>query len=91
MCDDHTAASQAASGGATPIGQAPRSAGPPGAGDATDRSDPKGRLGLLGDHAEVFAEKVPQVVAVAPEGVLVVVAVPRGSTAAGFPQPCENP
>ncbi|MFB7555061.1 lactate/malate family dehydrogenase [Streptomyces brevispora] len=46
------------------------------AGGATDRSDPKGRLRLLETNAKVFADIVPQVVAVAPEAVLMVVTDP---------------
>ncbi|MFD5122228.1 hypothetical protein [Streptomyces sp. NPDC058385] len=46
------------------------------AGGATDRSDPDGRLRLLETSAEVFAEILPQVVAVAPGAVLMVVTCP---------------
>ncbi|MFE7973869.1 hypothetical protein [Streptomyces shenzhenensis] len=45
-------------------------------GGATDRSDPKGRLRLLETNAQVFADIVPQVVAVAPQAVLMVVTDP---------------
>lgn len=46
------------------------------AGGATDRSDPQGRLRLLGTNAEVYADVVPRVVAVAPQAVLMVVTDP---------------
>lgn len=45
-------------------------------GGATDRSDPEGRLRLLDTNTKVFADVVPQVVAVAPEAVLMVVTDP---------------
>ncbi|MCI2420711.1 NAD(P)-binding domain-containing protein [Saccharopolyspora sp. K220] len=45
-------------------------------GGATDRSDPHGRLRLLETNAEVYADIVPQVVAVAPQAVLMVVTDP---------------
>jgi L-lactate dehydrogenase len=46
------------------------------AGGATDRSDPQGRLRLLDTNAQVYAEVVPRVVAVAPQAVLMVVTDP---------------
>jgi L-lactate dehydrogenase len=46
------------------------------AGGATDRSDPDGRRRLLDTNAEVYADVVPKVVAVAPEAVLMVVTDP---------------
>ncbi|MFB7112007.1 hypothetical protein [Streptomyces sp. NPDC056190] len=46
------------------------------AGGATDRSEPQGRLRLLETNARVFADVVPQVVAVAPDAVLMVVTDP---------------
>jgi L-lactate dehydrogenase len=46
------------------------------AGGATDRSDPAGRLRLLGTNAAVYREIVPRVVAVAPEAVILVVTDP---------------
>ncbi|MCW2944672.1 MAG: lactate dehydrogenase [Actinoallomurus sp.] len=46
------------------------------AGGATDRSDPHGRLRLLETNAKVYADIVPQVVAVAPQAVLMVVTDP---------------
>ncbi|MGW4823156.1 lactate/malate family dehydrogenase [Streptomyces sp. NPDC004227] len=46
------------------------------AGGATDRSEPQGRLRLLETNARVFADVVPQVVAVAPQAVLMVVTDP---------------
>ncbi|RCG24037.1 lactate dehydrogenase [Sphaerisporangium album] len=45
-------------------------------GGATDRSDPEGRLRLLGTNAEIYADLVPKIVAVAPEAVLMVVTDP---------------
>jgi L-lactate dehydrogenase len=46
------------------------------AGGATDRSDPQGRLRLLDTNAEVYADVVPRIVAVAPQAVLMVVTDP---------------
>lgn len=46
------------------------------AGGATDRSDPRGRLRLLDTNAQVYADIVPRVVAVAPQAVLMVVTDP---------------
>jgi L-lactate dehydrogenase len=46
------------------------------AGGATDRSDPHGRLRLLRTNAEVYADIVPQVVAIAAHAVLMVVTDP---------------
>jgi L-lactate dehydrogenase len=46
------------------------------AGGATDRSDPHGRLRLLDTNADVYADIVPRVMAVAPEAVLMVVTDP---------------
>lgn len=46
------------------------------AGGATDRSDPNGRLRLLDTNAQVYADIVPRVVAVAPRAVLMVVTDP---------------
>jgi L-lactate dehydrogenase len=45
-------------------------------GGATDRSDPAGRLRLLDTNAGVFRDIVPQIVAVAPEAVILVVTDP---------------
>jgi L-lactate dehydrogenase len=45
-------------------------------GGATDRSDQQGRLRLLETNAEVYADVVPRVVAVAPRAVLMVVTDP---------------
>jgi L-lactate dehydrogenase len=45
-------------------------------GGATDRSDPRGRLRLLDTNAKVYADVVPQIVAVAPQAVLMVVTDP---------------
>lgn len=45
-------------------------------GGATDRSDPEGRLRLLDKNAEVFSEIVPQIHAVAPETLVLVVTDP---------------
>jgi L-lactate dehydrogenase len=45
-------------------------------GGATDRSDPSGRLRLLETNAEVYREIVPQITAVAPESVVLVVTDP---------------
>jgi L-lactate dehydrogenase len=45
-------------------------------GGATDRSDPQGRLRLLDTNAQVYADIVPKVVAVAPRAVLMVVTDP---------------
>jgi L-lactate dehydrogenase len=46
------------------------------AGGATDRSDPAGRLKLLEANAKVFRDIVPQIVAVAPQAVILVVTDP---------------
>lgn len=45
-------------------------------GGATDRDDPRGRLVLLDDNAEVYRETVPRIVAAAPQAVLMVVTDP---------------
>jgi L-lactate dehydrogenase len=45
-------------------------------GGATDRSDPAGRLRLLDKNAEVYREVIPQINAVAPAAVLLVVTDP---------------
>jgi L-lactate dehydrogenase len=45
-------------------------------GGATDRSDPQGRLRLLDTNAEVYADVVPRIMAVAPQAVLMVVTDP---------------
>jgi L-lactate dehydrogenase len=46
------------------------------AGGATDRADPEGRRRLLDTNADVYADVVPKVVAVAPQAVLMVVTDP---------------
>jgi L-lactate dehydrogenase len=46
------------------------------AGGATDRADPQGRLRLLARNAELYRALVPEVVAAAPDSVLLVVADP---------------
>src|SRR5271169_4873084 len=46
------------------------------AGGATDRGDPQGRLRLLDKNAEVYRDVVPQIVAAAPDAVLLVVTDP---------------
>lgn len=46
------------------------------AGGATDRSDPAGRLRLLGANAKIYSEIVPRIVAMAPEAVILVVTDP---------------
>jgi L-lactate dehydrogenase len=45
-------------------------------GGATDRADPRGRLRLLDTNAAVYREIVPEVVAAAPEAMIVVVTDP---------------
>ena len=45
-------------------------------GGATDRSDPQGRLRLLDKNAEVYRQVVPEITAVAPDAVLLVVTDP---------------
>jgi L-lactate dehydrogenase len=45
-------------------------------GGATDRCDPEGRLKLLDKNAEVYRDIIPQIVAVAPRAVLLVVTDP---------------
>jgi L-lactate dehydrogenase len=45
-------------------------------GGATDRSDPAGRLRLLGSNAAIYQDVVPQIVAAAPEAVLIVATDP---------------
>jgi L-lactate dehydrogenase len=46
------------------------------AGGATDRSDPSGRLRLLGTNAKIYQDIIPKIVAVAPQAVLLVVTDP---------------
>ncbi len=45
-------------------------------GGATDRSDPSGRLRLLDRNAEVYRQVIPQIIAAAPDAVLLVVTDP---------------
>jgi L-lactate dehydrogenase len=45
-------------------------------GGATDRSDPKGRLRLLGKNAEIYRDIVPKIVKAAPEAIIVAVTDP---------------
>ena len=45
-------------------------------GGATDRSDPQGRLKLLGKNAEIYRDIVPQIFDAAPDAVLVAVTDP---------------
>jgi L-lactate dehydrogenase len=45
-------------------------------GGATDRSDPSGRLRLLDKNAEVYRQVIPQIIAAAPDAVLLVVTDP---------------
>jgi len=45
-------------------------------GGATDRNDPAGRLRLLGANAEIYRTIVPEIVAAAPEALLLVVTDP---------------
>jgi len=45
-------------------------------GGATDRSDPQGRLRLLGKNAAIYRDLVPRVVRAAPEAVILVVTDP---------------
>lgn len=45
-------------------------------GGATDRNDPKGRLKLLGQNAQIYSDIVPQIVAAAPGAVLLAVTDP---------------
>ncbi len=45
-------------------------------GGATDRNDPKGRLKLLGNNAQIYSDIVPQIVRAAPEAVLLAVTDP---------------
>src|ERR1700739_3877594 len=45
-------------------------------GGATDRSDPQGRLRLLDKNVAVYRDVIPQIVAAAPEAVLLVVTDP---------------
>jgi len=45
-------------------------------GGATDRNDPAGRLKLLTTNAQIYREIIPQVVAVAPDAVLLIVTDP---------------
>jgi len=46
------------------------------AGGATDRNDPAGRLRLLATNARIYREMVPQIVAAAPQAMLLVVTDP---------------
>lgn len=52
------------------------------AGGATDRSDPEGRLRLLKANAAVYRQIVPQIVAVAPQALILVVTDPPDPLAA---------
>src|SRR5712672_4257692 len=45
-------------------------------GGATDRSDPLGRLRLLDKNAEIYRQVIPQIIAAAPDAVLLVVTDP---------------
>src|ERR1700761_1359282 len=45
-------------------------------GGATDRSDPRGRLKLLGKNAEIYRDIVPRIVKAEPNAVLLVVTDP---------------
>jgi L-lactate dehydrogenase len=45
-------------------------------GGATDRTDPEGRLRLLDKNADIYRQMVPEIVAAAPEAVLLVVTDP---------------
>lgn len=45
-------------------------------GGATDRSDPQGRLKLLGKNAQIYSDIVPKIVGAAPEAVLLAVTDP---------------
>ena len=45
-------------------------------GGATDRNDPSGRLRLLDKNAEVYRQVIPQIIAAAPDAVLLVVTDP---------------
>jgi L-lactate dehydrogenase len=45
-------------------------------GGATDRADPRGRLGLLDVNVGVYREIVPRIVEAAPDAVLMVVTDP---------------
>ena len=45
-------------------------------GGATDRSDPKGRLRLLGTNAGIYREIVPKILAAAPDAVILVITDP---------------
>ena len=46
------------------------------AGGATDRSDPAGRLRLLGTNARIYRDIIPRVVAAAPDALLLVITDP---------------
>jgi L-lactate dehydrogenase len=50
-------------------------------GGATDRSDPEGRLRLLGTNADIYRDIVPQIVRVAPLAVILVVTDPPDALA----------
>jgi L-lactate dehydrogenase len=45
-------------------------------GGATDRSDPQGRLQLLGSNADIYRDLVPRIVHAAPQAVMLVVTDP---------------
>jgi L-lactate dehydrogenase len=51
------------------------------AGGATDRSDPEGRLRLLGKNADIYRDIVPQIVRVAPLAIILVVTDPPDALA----------
>ncbi len=50
-------------------------------GGATDRNDPAGRLRLLGTNARIYREMIPQIVAVAPQALLLIVTDPPDALA----------
>ena len=59
-------------------------------GGATDRNDPQGRLRLLAQNANIYREIVPQIVAAAPDAVLLVVTDPPDPLADVARQVCPG-
>jgi L-lactate dehydrogenase len=59
-------------------------------GGATDRNDPQGRLRLLAQNAKIYRDIVPQIVAAAPDAVLLVVTDPPDPLADVARQVCPG-
>jgi L-lactate dehydrogenase len=59
-------------------------------GGATDRNDPQGRLRLLAQNAKIYRDIVPQIVAAAPDAILLVVTDPPDPLADVARQVCPG-